>query len=425
MGIRSGGGVEHDESRRKAGTLDRWRGLTLRSGLVIDAIGGGLFLPISLLFFLKSAHLSLTTVGAVLSVAALSSLVVPVVVGAVVDRTNPRDVVLAGQVLQGVAFLAYPVATNLAAVIAVVAVASVGQRVFWSSFFTLIAQTAAGHDAMDTDHEFAVVGMAQSAGYGVGALIAGFLLTALPRVYDALALINGVTFLVSALTLLAIPRPAKRAVERESRDNGGYGVVLRDRPFLWLIVVNTFLSLCSVWLATALPVYVESALHGVSWAVGPLLAINVGLLAVGQTTIVKLVKPLNRVRAVALSGALWTLWSVGSALAIHLPGAILFPFLLVTTLLYTVAEMIHAPIGNSLAAAAAPDASKGRHLAVFQYCYAIANVIAPVLFTSLFSVGHALPWLFVAALTALATVGTLLLESRLPARALRDAPGAG
>src|ERR1700761_1235052 len=79
----------------------------LLAALAVDMAGSGLFLPISLLYFLAVTDLSLTTIGLLLSAATIVSLPVPVLVGHLVDRFGPRGIVVGAQVLQGLGFAAY------------------------------------------------------------------------------------------------------------------------------------------------------------------------------------------------------------------------------------------------------------------------------------------------------------------------------
>ncbi|HEV7650256.1 MAG TPA: MFS transporter [Actinophytocola sp.] len=379
----------------------------------IDALGSGLFLPLSLLYFAKVPKIDLVTVGVLLSVAAAVSLPVPVLVGQLVDRFGPRAVLIGAQVVQAAAFFGYLGVTGPATLVPAAVLAAAGQRAFWSSVFTLVADVAEKSGG-PTDRWFALVGMAQTAGFGLGGLLSGLLLgVGTESTFRMLALANAVSFVVAGVLLLFVR--AGGPAPRTSAARGGYRVLLADRPYQALIVTNAVFALCSVFLGVALPIYVVEGLAAPGWYVGPLLAGNTLLLALSQTLAVRVVRPLSRPRALMLSGALWTVWAAGSALAASVPVGVLLPYLAVCTLFFTAAELIHNPVSNALAAAAAPADLRGRYLAIFQYSFTLATVVAPVLFTVLFTASHTLPWL---ALGALALVGTIAMNAvgrRLPA----------
>src|SRR5262249_9561023 len=136
------------------------------------------------------------------------------------------------------------------------------------------------------------------------------------------------------------------------------------------------------------------------WLIGPLLTVNTILLAVGQTTAVRLVRNLPRTRALALAGGLMAGWAITMALAVKIPGALLIGYLPLSMALCAAGELIMAPVANALASAAAPDHLRGRYLAVMQYGFVIAQIVAPTFFTVLYSHGRALPFVLLALVTA-------------------------
>ncbi|MFC4068298.1 MFS transporter [Actinoplanes subglobosus] len=390
----------------------RRRLVPLALALAVDMFGSGLFLPVSLLYFTEVAGLSLGTVGVLLSAAAVASLPVPLLVGHVAHRFRAVDRVILAQVLQAAAFGAYGWAHSAAGVLAVAMLASIGQRLFWSSFFPVVAGLGEpGEQRGHTDRRYAVTGMIQMASMGAGTLLGGLVVAY--GWYQPVVWFNAVTFLVSGVLLLFAPRDAPVTAESVA---GGYRAMMRDRPYLLLIAVNTVFALCSVFIGVALPVYLVEALPAPDWLVGPLLAANTVLLASGQALAVRLVRPLSRPRGLALAGVLWVVWALVYAAAVQVPGTVLIPYLLVGLILFAAADLIHAPLSNALSAAAAPPAQRDRYLAVYQYCFAFASVLAPVFFTALYTRGPAVPWLTLAALTTVATVVVHVLNGPLTAR---------
>jgi MFS family permease len=370
----------------------------LASALAVDMIGSGLFLPISLLYFTATTGLPLTTVGPLLSAATIAALPVPILVGRLADRYRPRDIVLVAQIAQALGFAGYTLVRGPVSMLLAAIVVMVGQRIFWSAYFALASGLATpGEHPRLTDRRFARLGMVQAAGTGVGALIGG--LAVAGGRYRTVVLLDALSFALSALALLRVPRGTPGST---SDDGGGYRVLLRDRPYLLLIVANALFALCSIFLGVAVPVFVKDALPAPVWIVGPLLAANTVLLAVGQGVAVRLVRNLSRSAALVIAAGLWIAWSLVYAGALLVPAGAVVAYLFVGLILYAAADVVHAPISNALAAAAAPPAQRGRYLAIFQYGFALAQIVAPTLFTLLFAHGHALPWLALAVLAAVA-----------------------
>jgi MFS family permease len=391
--------------------------------IVVDTFGTGVFVPVSLLFFTRVAGMSLSQVGVITSVAAATSLVVPVLVGRLADRFRPRSFVVTGQVLQACGFLGYLVARAPAAVFVVIALVAVGQRVFWSSFFTLVAALPVdGTDERVRDRRYAIVGMAQSAGFGVGALVAGALLVSpTDRAYLTLAALNAATFAASALLLIRVPQESPTTAGAQDEPDGGtirsgYRQLFRDRVYLGYTVANVAFCICSVALGAGLPVYIIDGVHGPAWVVGPVLAANTVLLSLGQLAATRLIRPLSRTQALMLAGALWALWAFLTAAAPVIDKTWVGGYLVAVVLLYAVAELIHAPTSNALAAEAAPERARGTYLAIFQYGFTVATMVVPLGFTTLFSVGPAVPWLGLGGLVAAGTVAIRLVSRPLTLR---------
>ncbi|WP_433296036.1 MFS transporter [Actinoplanes sp. CA-030573] len=368
--------------------------LFLAAAIAIDALGTGAFVPVSLLYFPHVAGLPLALAGILTTAGALASLPVPLLAGRLSDKHSPRTVVTAGQLLQAAGFAGFLVARTPLTVLLVIATVAAGQRLFWSSLFTLVAATGTGGN----DRRFAVTGMLQAAGAGAGLLTAGALLAT--GLYRPLAAANALSFVVAAALMLRVPsgRSAGSGSPKPGRR------LLPDRRFLRFTAVNGVFCLCSVMLGVALPVYLADGLHAASWLAGPILAANVALLATGQLGAVRVVRALPRTRALTIAGLLWTAWAALTAAAVAVPaGPLLVAYLIGVTVLYAAAELIHAPVSNALAAELAPEHARGSYLAVFQYGFTLATIVAPAGFALLFTADRLLPWLTLAALSAVAT----------------------
>lgn len=390
--------------------------LPLLAVLLVDALGTGLFAPFSLLYFHVAVGLPLPAVGLALSAATAAALPAAPIAGSFVDRFGARKVVISAQFVQGAGFAGYLFVGSIPALVPAAVLVAVGQRIFWSALFTLLAEISAPEDR---DRWYGLTGAAQAAGFGAGGLLSGLALAAggLAGYYLVVAA-NSASFVLAGLLLLfRVPEPPRTDAGREAGD--GYRAVLKDGPFLGLIAANAAFALCDVMLAVGIPVFAVATLGAPAWVPGMILALNTVLLAGAQTITVRLVEPYRRTRALALAGLLWCGWCTATAVSLSVPAYLLVPYLLLATGPFTLAVLIHAPTSNALAAAASPEALRGRYLAAYQLSWAVASFVAPGLFTLLLSAGPALPWAAVGAMALLAGLSILRLEPRLPPDALR------
>lgn len=86
---------------------------------------------------------------------------------------------------------------------------------------------------------------------------------------------------------------------------------------------------------------------------------------------------------------------------------------------YTLAELVMAPLKNALVADAAPDALRGRYVAFYHLSWSVASATAPALLTSLLAAGPLWLWLTLVAVSCVAVLSLRALDTRLPERATR------
>src|SRR6266705_6836877 len=93
-----------------------------------------------------------------------------------------------------------------------------------------------------------------AAGLGVGSLLDGVVVAVTATYgYDLVVIFNGLSFFFAAgLVLFGVSKTQHR---NSSAQMLGYSTVVRDRPFLLLIVANACFALCSNFIYLAVPIY--------------------------------------------------------------------------------------------------------------------------------------------------------------------------
>jgi hypothetical protein len=159
-------------------------------------------------------------------------------------------------------------------------------------------------------------------------------------------------------------------------------------------------------LAVGLGVYLVETLAAPAWLLGPLLAIDTMAGALRQGVMVRRTAGWSRDRVLLLAGALWAGW--GLAALEGASAAVVVPGLVVAMLLYSLAELLHAPRSMGLATELAPTAHRATYLAWFQYSFAVATTAAPGVFAVSFAADTRLPWLVTTAVAAAACLGVIV-----------------
>ncbi|WP_215542724.1 MFS transporter [Amycolatopsis sp. CA-230715] len=390
-------------------TLRRNR-TALLFALGIDNFGSGLFLPLPVVYATRIAGLPIGEAGAIITIGTTAGLVIPPIAGRFVDRFGPRAVVICAQFVQAAAAMAYFAATGPLLVLLGAILLAAGQQAFYSSLFALIGDTAGPGPK---DHTFALAGMVRSAAFGLGGLCVGALLAgAGPTGFRLAVAADSVTFLAAGailLTRLRLPHLCHRSGHASLN-------VLRNRPYLALIVVGALLGLAVDFFLVGIPVYVLETLRGPSWLPGAMVALVTAVGCLAATLAVRATRRLPRTTAMAYGAALAVLWCLASAAAVWVPPESRPVFLLATTVLIAASNLMGAR-ANALAEAAAPRPLRGRYLAAFQYAFTVAGVAAPGI-VGLFSVASWLPWLIVGTCGALAGTALIPLSRYLPRHAV-------
>jgi len=388
--------------------------VALLCALGTDNFGSGLFLPLALVYVTQVVGVPLAVAGTAVTLGTVGGLVVPPLAGRLVDRVGPRGVVIGAQLLQAAGAGAYLLADGAGPVVAAAVLLSTGQQLFYSSLFVLIADVAGD---VPKDRPFAEVGMVRAGCFGLGGLVAGALLTCLGAGgYRIALLLDVATFFVAASILalfVRLARPREQHRERSVK-------VLRDRPYLALILFSGLFGLSLEFFLIGTPVFVLDRMHGPAWLPGAILALLTVLTSVGGTLALRLTAHLSRITAMRAGSALFAVWCLVSLGVLLVPDGWRVAYLLASTLIFAAGDLVFGPRSGALAEAAAPPVARGRYLAAYQYAFTVAQVLAPAV-VALFSVADWLPWVLVGTCAGLAVAGLGMLGSRLPASAV--APG--
>lgn len=395
----------------------------------IDAVGSGLWMPISLFFFVQAQGLPVEQVGAALTAGAVFGLVAGPFGGSLVDRFGPGPVVLASNVVRAVGFLLYPLVGAIWQVALIAAANSAGDRVFWTANTPLLARLAGERKLVGALGTMSIV---RIAGLGVGAGLAGLVGRSTAGLH-ALAWANGVSFALAAVLVCAVlrvrgPGPGTPRTDDESGGDTAGGparnwrTVLRDGPYLVLCLIQVLFTFAANSLTVALPLVAVRTLRGPVWLAG-------ASVLVGNIVLMAAVKPAiaygrrtSRLRALTAAAVLFAVTFLLMAPAQLAGPALVVPLVLLVSALGVTAEALFGSVMSAAAYEAAPAGLKGRYNALFQTAYGASGALAPAVFTALLAVGNPVLWLALVASSALTVPVLRVAAARLPGAHLTPAP---
>ncbi len=248
--------------RSAAGGFLPW----LLASALVDWVGTGLFLAVSVLFFVRVAGLSTVAVGSGLTIAALAAMPAVLPVGWLADRNGPRGVLVLVEVIQGAATAGYLAVHGWWSFVAVSFLVAVTQQAAPPLIQALVGELAAGQRRTRI---LAVHRTVINVGIGAGGLIAGLILSSgMHGAFQVLLVADAVAFVLAAALLCALPgRPGTHIRTAPDRWKA-----LRDRRLLALTGYDALLSLWQPILNVAFPLWLVTRTDAPVGLVGVLYA---------------------------------------------------------------------------------------------------------------------------------------------------------
>ncbi|MBL9038238.1 MAG: MFS transporter [Archangium sp.] len=371
----------------------------LLTGMFINRLGG-FVVPLLMLYLTQQRDISLQSAGFVVSLYGAGLLVGNAAGGAMADRFGRRFTLLLSLTLSAASMLAMSVAYSLPALAAGAVVLGGTTSMYQPVTQTVINDVVpAEHRLRAFTYTYWVVNLGFSLALVVGGLMAEHNFTWL-FVGDAVT-----TLLFALVVYLAVPETRPAPIEGDDR-----GSVLtpfvdpRYVPFLFLCFTTFFVFFQHV---TMLPL--DMVKKGLSTAdYGLAIASNGVLIVLLQPFASQWVRRGSRARWLALA-ALFTGVGFGvTALASSLGAYV------ATIALWTVGEVLMAPLNMSVVADVSPTSMRGRYQGAFHLTWSLATLVAPTVTPLVIeATSSAGLWALCLVLGVLVALGHLVLTSRL------------
>ncbi|MEU5765713.1 MFS transporter [Streptomyces asoensis] len=218
-----------------------------------------------------------------------------------------------------------------------------------------------------------------NAGLAVGAGLGGLALHSGTRTaYVGVFAVDGVSFLVCALLLAALPRVAPGP----ARPRGSGPGVLRDRPYTLLALLNTVLLLRMPLLSLVLPLWITERTGAPVWLVSALFVLNTAAVTLFQVRAARGVTGLaSAMRAVRRAG-----WVMCAACAVFALSAGASPWVAAGVLVLGSVLQVAAETGQSagswqLSFDLAPADRVGEYQGLFGTGVTVARTLGPLVLT--------------------------------------------
>ncbi len=383
----------------------RWAAASL-----IDAVGSGLLIPLTVLFFTQHVGLSPSSVGAGLTIGGLIALGFVPLAGLVIDGLGPRRALIAYWTLAAGAYAAYGVLSTWAEFVVAVTFAEIASTAASTASKALLAELATG-DARVT--LMASRRSLRNLGYGAGSLLAALALAIGGSAFLAVVYTDAASYLVAIGLIAGLHVPARRAGAAAVRATDGLRRVLRDRRYLALTGLDLLVDFNATALEVAVPLWVVLHTHAPRAIAGILFTLNTAMVVLAQVRLTAGVRGLADAPRAYRRAAITMAVSAAAYLAARSVGEIpAIGLLIVGVVAHTSAEMFASAGQWTVSIDLAEERHRGQYLAVFSLGAALEGAIGPVVVTSLLRLGAVWLWPALAALIATGALLTATLARR-------------
>ncbi|RPI94085.1 MAG: MFS transporter [Chloroflexi bacterium] len=335
----------------------------------IDRIGGTLLFPFFALYITQKFNVGMTQAGVLLGLSSLFGLIGSTIGGALTDKFGRKQLILFGLVFSAISTLVFGLVTEINALYPLMVVVG---------FLSNVAHPA--HDAMIAD---ILPEKRRQEGFGILRVVGNLAWMIGPTIGGVLADINFfylflidavVSCVVAAIIFRAIPetKPEPHAhAESESflQTLIGYRVVIKDLAFMAFILAGILMLVVYQQMYSSLSVYLRDNHNIDPSGYGFLMTTSAITVVIFQFWVSRVIK----YRPPFLMMAIGTVfYMIGFALFGVFATYFLFALNIV---IITIGEMIVVPTSQTIAANFAPEAMRGRYMAMFGLSWAIPSVV--------------------------------------------------
>jgi MFS family permease len=367
----------------------------LCAGTFVNRFGS--FVAVFLVLYLRDRGYSIAESGLVVSFYGIGNVVAAAVGGWVADRFGRRNALALSMFGSAATLLLLSQAASLPLIIVLTTLAGLTGEMYRPAAAALITDLTPAGERIPA---FALNRLAINAGFAAGPAVAGLLAE---HSFFLLFLGDALTSVAFGVICLAALPEGVRVRREDERRGEAIRTVFHDRLFLFFLISSVLGAFVYFQSQTTFPLHVKSS--GLSEAdYGLLISLNGLAIVLLELPLVSITQRFPYRPVLALGSVLVGLGFALNAVANNLPE------LAFTVLVWTLGEIVYAPVASAYVADIAPEHLRGRYQGAWGLTWGLAFVFAPALGAAIFAWSPDGLWLACGLLGLLAAL--LLLEAR-------------
>jgi len=324
----------------------------------------GSFVAVFLVLYLREKGYSIAEAGLVVSAYGAGNVLAAGVGGLVADRLGRRNAIAISMFSSAATLLALSQADGLALIVVLTALAGLTGEMYRPASSALLADLVPAGQRLPA---FALNRLAINAGFAAGPATAGFLAD---RSFTYLFVGDALTSAVFGVIALAALPAGVRTRRGEERRGEAMRTIARDRAFLFFLVASVLGAFVYFQANVTLPLHVrESGLSNSDY--GLLISLNGLAIVFLELPFTSITQRFPAIPVLALGSLLVGLGFALNAWAESL-AALAF-----TVLIWTIGEIVYAPVASAYVADIAPEHLRGRYQGAWGFTWGLAFMLGP------------------------------------------------
>ena len=350
------------------------------AGALFNSLGSGLTLPILIVYLNQVRGFSLTAASLILSWMAITGLAFSPISGHLVDKFGPRRIMLIAILIEALATVSWAFVNSINEALLVGALSSLGHAAIWPTQTTMMARMV---NKEFRAKFFGLQFMMLNLGLGLGGMFSSLIVSVDdPASFTRLYVLDAMTYLIFfgfIYTLRGIGDQIEKT-QAEIDNDGGYRQVIADHVFMRLAVAKLLLvtfgyASLDAGLPTLLTLFGELSVK----ALGPIWAVNTGVIVLGQIFVLNRLNGRSRVQLMSAISLIWSGAWVIIGVSVSLDPTATFALAATGVGIFAIGEMIWSSVGPSLTNELAPEHMRGRYNSVDGLIWVFAGAIGPAL----------------------------------------------
>lgn len=340
-------------------------------GMLISTLGASMVWPFLMIYVSDRLRLPLTTTTSLMTLNASMGLIFSLIAGPITDKVGRKWVMVVSLAMNSLAYLLMGQANSLAAFAVLMAISGAFNPLYRVGADAMMTDLVGPEKRMDA---FSLLRTSNNMGIALGPAIGGFIASISYNIAFLSAAIGLGTFSLMIAFLARETLPARSADVKVIKEKfGGYGRIIKDRPFIAFIVIFSMAQICATLIWVLLGVYAKQNFQVQESQYGLIPTTNALMVVFFQMSVTQVTKRYPPLQALTV-GSLFYAVGVGSVAL----GQGFWGFWLSMVIL-TVGELILAPTSNTYAANLAPPDMRGRYMSLYGLTWGVAAAIGPLL----------------------------------------------